>query len=534
MRQDFDDVVVGAGAAGAVLAAELSADPQRRVLLIEAGPDPDPARLPADLRNGCTPSMVEHDWSLVGERADGALLPLPRGRVVGGSSAVNSCIALRPEPDDFADWARLAGDDAWSWPRILPFFTALESDADFGGAHHGTHGPLPLRRPPRSALSPLSVALVATATAYGHPYAADHNAPGATGVGPLPLNLADGGRRVSAVAAYLDPVRGRPNLTVWADTLVDRVLFDGARARGVVTVAGSTATEVYGARVTLCAGAYGTPGLLHRSGIGPAATLRALGVDVVADLPGVGAGLADHSQVPLGVIPAAAELCDPSVPCAQAVLRYTAPDSDVANDMQLYALNHVELDVYAPHLADRVPGGRAFMVTANLMAPRGRGTVTTVSRSPAEPPRIAIDYAADPEDLRRLRDGVGRCWEMLRGPAFTALTGEVIDMDAETVRSPARLGAFVRRAARTAHHPMGTARIGRADDPDAVVDARCRVHGTEGLQVADASVIPVPVRANTHLVSLVIGARVAAWSRQEPPAVPATATATRTAGRDRI
>ncbi|UYB38603.1 GMC family oxidoreductase N-terminal domain-containing protein [Streptomyces sp. Je 1-4] len=528
MRQGFDDIVVGAGAAGVVLAACLSEDPARRVLLIEAGPDhPDPAHLPADLRNGCTPSLVEHDWSLVGERRDGALLPLPRGRVVGGSSAVNSCIALRPEVDDFTRWAKRAGGAAWSWPEILPFFTALESDADFGERHHGAHGPLPLRRPSRSALTPLSAALVETATAAGHPFVADHNAPGATGVGPLPLNLADRGRRVSAVAAYLDPVRKRPNLTVLADTLVDRVLFEGTRARGVVTVADGGTTEVRGDRVTLCAGAYGTPALLHRSGIGPAALLRSLGVDVVADLPGVGNGLSDHSQVPIGVIPPTAELCDPSVPCAQVVLRYTAPGSDVANDMQMYVLNHVELDVYAPHLASRVPGGRAFMVTANLMAPRGRGTVTTVARSPAIPPRIGIDYTADAEDLRRLRAGVGLCWEMLQQPAFTALTRDVIDMDAATVRSQARLDAFVRRAARTAHHPMGTARIGRADDPDAVVDERCRVYGTERLQVADASVIPVPVRANTHLVSLVIGERVAAWSRQAPEAGPARAGATR-------
>ncbi|RSO37037.1 glucose-methanol-choline oxidoreductase [Streptomyces sp. WAC 06725] len=518
MRQGFDDIVVGAGPAGVVLAARLSQDPDRRVLLIEAGPDyPDPARLPEDLRNGCTPSMVDHDWSLTAERPDGARLPLPRGRVVGGSSAVNSCIALRPEPEDFARWTELTGGTDWSWPDVLPYFTGLESDADFSGPHHGSGGPLPLRRPARSEFSPLSAALVEAATAVGHPYVADHNAPGSTGVGPLPLNLADGGRRVSAVAAYLDPARGRPNLTIAADTLVDRVLFEGNTATGVVTVSAGRTTRVYGDRVTLCAGAYATPALLHRSGVGPAAHLRSLGVDVVADLPGVGAGLSDHSQVPIGVIPVPG-LCDPSDPCAQVVLRYTAPGSDLPNDMQLYVLNHVELDVYAPHLADRVPGGRAFMVTSNLMAPRGRGTVTTVSRSPEVLPRVSIDYTADAEDLRRQRAGVRLCRELLRQPPFTALTKELIGMDAvdaETAGSTERLDAYIRQAARTAHHPMGTARIGPANDPDAVVDGRCRVHGTERLQVADASVIPVPIRANTHLVALVIGERVAAWSAQE-------------------
>jgi choline dehydrogenase len=504
-QTDFDDVIIGAGSSGAALSARL-ATAGRRVLLAEAGPDyPDPSRIAPDLWNGNTPSLVQHDWGFVGIRGNGRELPLPRGRVVGGSSAINSCIALRPQPDDFADWS------GWSWPEVLPFFCSLETDADFHGPHHGTAGPLRLQRRKAEQWSSISAALMETAAAEGFPPAIDHNAPDATGVGPVPLNRTDAGQRISTATAFLDPVRDNPNLTILPNAVADKVLFAGPRATGVRLIVHGRPRIVRAERVTLCAGTYGTPVILQRSGVGPAELVRGLGNAVIADLPGVGANLADHSQVAIGVLPRPG-LCDPADPCAEVVLRYRAPDSIVSNDMQLYALNHVELSLFAPHLMRRAPDGRAFMLTSNLMAPRGRGTVRAVTADPTAPPRIELDYVNDPEDLRRQRAGVRLCWELLHQPTFRSLTHEILDVDGTTVRLDAALNGFIRRSVTTAHHPTGTASYGPSDDPMAVVDDRGRVYGTEGLRVADASIIPVSPRANTNLASIMIGERVATWS----------------------
>ena len=292
----FDLVVVGAGPAGCVLARRLTEDPGRTVALLEAGPDygPDPIAWPADLRDPRNIFPDSHPWGYVhaGRPADRPL-PLPRARVVGGSSTINACVWVRGSAADYDGWAAL-GNPGWSFADLLPYFRRAETDP-LGGPFHGTDGPVPVFRVAEADLSPVDRALVAAAEALGFPRLADLNGEAAQrpGVGPTPKNIA-GGMRMNAAFTYLAPARRRPNLTLVPDALVDRVCVEDGRATGVRTADGR---EVRGRQIVLCAGAYGSPAILLRSGIGPAADLRDLGIPVVADRPGVGAHLLDHPNI---------------------------------------------------------------------------------------------------------------------------------------------------------------------------------------------------------------------------------------------
>ncbi len=507
MAADVDVVVIGGGAAGAVVAARASENPHLNVLLVEAGPDYESASsVPDDLIDGHQNSLVDHDWGFDYQAIpDGKPVHFPRGRVTGGSTAVNTTIALRGIPADFDGWADL-GNDQWSWDNVVPAFCRLERDLDYGSEpHHGDAGPITVRRWQPDELVPTQAAFIEAATGFGHPACADVNHPDAYGVGVMAMNKL-GRVRISTAVGYLAPARLRDNLTIRPDTTAVRVMVDGGRATGVEVESVDGSRQVIDARLIVVAtGAIQTPGLLVRSGIGSPEELTRLGIEQLAAVPGVGANLSDHPALLVAMTSRVPEFCAGDLPLVQTISRYTTEGSDQPLDVNIELLTRVP----------RRNGQRAFGLAASLEWVEGRGQVRQTSADPHSAPTIESGFGVHPKDIARNVAALQDAIQLTRQPALAELIDEVVFPDPG--RSDAdQLAGLARRASGSGYHPVGTAKMGPVDDPTAVVDQYGRCHAVDGLVVADASIMPTVPRANTNLTSIMIGERIGEWVRTEP------------------
>jgi choline dehydrogenase len=524
--QAYDYIVVGAGSAGAVVANRLSADPRNTVLLLEAGPASHPwSRIPISYARLLTNPTA--NWLYASEpeaSTNGRKLAVPRGKLLGGSSAINGMAFVRGQAQDFDTWAQM-GNQGWSYADVLPLFKRMETYDGAGDAtYRGSDGPLRVTNPPPRL--PIFAALIKAAGQVGIPHNPDYNGAWQDGIAMSQATISSG-RRQSTARCYLDPVRARPNLRIESDALAEALLLDGTRCIGVrFSVRGTQHEARAGREVVVSAGTINSPQLLELSGIGQAERLGDLGIEVRHALPGVGENLRDHyaprTRWAIGTKGITYNDTARGIGLVRQALRYAVSRDGllgaVAAPIRAFVRSRDGLDApdvllgWVPMLTE--PGPRGPVIArqsgmtcyAHPMRPESKGHIHITSADARRPPSINFNFLSSPIDGELTARAVRIARSVMTAPAMAELqVSELAPGAAQTTDD--EILDWVKRVAETTYHPVGTCKMG--SDPMAVVDARLRVHGLVGLRVADASIMPTLTSGNTNAPSMMIGEKAA-------------------------